>query len=187
MVKKIVLPAFVLMVLVQWYVPARLVVQMQHLLKTGKEFRFRTLPINPDEPVYGNTVYLSFKETSAHVSPADTFYTGDPVFVSLDVDSAGYAKISAVSKEMPSGATDFVRATVDYALGDSTGLLYVRYPFDQLYLEQPGPKPEDGSVSFWEPDTNQVSFALVMVHEGQAALKDVMINGESLKERRKRK
>ena len=184
MMQKLVWPAFILMVAAQWFVPARLVLQTEHLLKTGKEFKFRTQPINPNEPIYGNTVYLSFKATSARSTSTDTLYTGDPVYVSLSVDSAGYAKITALSKEEPAGQTDFVLAAVDYALGDSTGLIYVKYPFDQMYLEAPKDAVHDGSVSFWEPDTTQVSYAIVMINKGHSALKDVIVDGTSLKHRK---
>ena len=41
---------FILMVLVQWAVPLRTVWKSQGTIENGKVFKFRTVPIDPNDP-----------------------------------------------------------------------------------------------------------------------------------------
>src|SRR6185503_880784 len=99
--KTIIFPAFILMVLVQLYVPVKMIFSNESLLEGGREFKFRTAPIDPNDPFRGKYITLSFKENSARVENAKDWNNGDQIFVSLTQDEEGFAKILEVSKEKP--------------------------------------------------------------------------------------
>ncbi len=182
MKNKLVLPAFVLMVAAQLYIPVQMVMHMEHVLQTGNTFKFRTTPINTHEPLYSPYLSLSFLATAAKVDTGESWSYGEQAFVMLTTDSSGYAKIASISREEPSDQESYVTASIDFAPGDSTGLVYVRYPFDRYYMEGPKNDPDGEHYTSFIPDSNQIAYALVVVDKGQSVLKDVIVDGQSLRE-----
>jgi uncharacterized membrane-anchored protein len=51
--RKIVLTAFILLVLAQLYVPARMIFNRELIITKGKEFKFRAAPVDPERSVPG--------------------------------------------------------------------------------------------------------------------------------------
>ncbi|HNC29170.1 MAG TPA: YbaK/EbsC family protein, partial [Cyclobacteriaceae bacterium] len=47
--KKLILPAFALMVLAQWAVPIKMIADSESVLTSGTEYKFRTEPVDPAE------------------------------------------------------------------------------------------------------------------------------------------
>ncbi|HUR30287.1 MAG TPA: GDYXXLXY domain-containing protein, partial [Saprospiraceae bacterium] len=80
---KIILPiAFAIMVLVQLYVPASMIMESEKVLKEGKEFKFKTAPVDPTDPFRGKYVELNFDAINFRGPIRDTFNYGEMVYVS---------------------------------------------------------------------------------------------------------
>jgi len=180
MLSKLALPAFVLMVLVQLYVPGRMIFQKEQVIMDGKEFRFRTAPIDPNDPFRGKYITLSFNANEVKVQDSVDWYTGDPVFVYLTTDSAGYAFIQSVTKDQPFELDDYVNATVDYVIADTVSTVFISYPFDRFYMEESKAPAAEQIYNEAAVDTNQVAYAVVMIKSGEAVVRDVMIDGVSI-------
>lgn len=105
--KRILLPVFVLIALVQLYVPARMIVNREDILSTGKEYKFKTLPIDPYDPFRGKFIALQYEETTIEVQNEADWLSGETIFIQLTTDKEGYAKIHAVSKELSANEKDF--------------------------------------------------------------------------------
>ena len=180
--KKIVLPAFVLMVIAQLYIPAKIVMDSQNVLADGNEFMFKTAPIDPSDPFRGKYIVLSFEENALQVANAENWNQGDPIFVSLTTNENGFAKISSITKEEPSDTEDYVKATIQFIVPDSQSIVSVQYPFDRFYMEES--KAYNAELAYNESvrDTNQITYALVSVKNGNAVVKDVLINGVPVRE-----
>ena len=180
--KKIILPAFVLMVLAQLYVPANMIIDARRILTEGNEFKFKTAPIDPADPFRGKYIVLNFNASSAKVYDAAEWNTGDRVFVTLTTDSAGYAKIHDITAYPPPDTDDYVKADIQYIVQDTVSYVSVSYPFDRFYMEES--KAFDAELAYNESamDTNQIAYALVAVKKGEAAIKNVFINGLTIRE-----
>ena len=180
--KKIVLPAFVLMVIAQLYIPAKIVMDSQNVLADGNEFMFKTAPIDPSDPFRGKYIVLSFEENALQVANAENWNQGDPIFVSLTTNENGFAKISSISKEEPSDTEDYVKATIQFIVPDSQSIVSVQYPFDRFYMEES--KAYNAELAYNESvrDTNQVTYALVSVKKGNAVVREVYVNGMPVRE-----
>lgn len=178
--KTILIPAFLLMVLAQLYVPVRLVMQSENILETGKAFKFRTGPVYPLYPVNGNMIILNYEGTTVPIENTKDWTQNEPVFVALAVDSAGFAVIDHVSKTAPESNVDYVKAFVNYVIEDSTSSLVIRYPFDKFYLEA----RMDDTIPPESPSTDSttVTYASVIIKQGEAIVKDVLINEKSIKD-----
>ena len=182
MKKNIVLPAFVIMVLAQLYVPSKMIWQSEQVLTTGTEFRFRAAPVDPNDPFRGKYITLSYLDNRLTIDHETDLMEGDQVFVLLTTDSAGFASLKSVTKEEPAGEADYLQTTVDYVLSDSVSTIFIRYPFNRFYMEESKAPLAEQLYMDASRDTDQVVYALVMVSKGRALLSDVVINGKSISE-----
>ncbi len=165
------------MIVVQWFVPASMIYEQESVLKNGKEFKFKTAPVDPSDPFRGKYIILNFDSEQYQISDPLNWGPGNDVFVSL-YDSAGYAIIKGVSKTKPNHS-DFIKATVSYISED---VLYFNYPFDRFYLEEGKAPAAEKLYNEMQRDTLVDVFAVVSIRDGVAALKDVTIGGKSINE-----
>ena len=177
---KIVLPAFCLMVLVQLYVPASMIFQKEKVISEGKAFKFRTAPIDPTDPFRGKYITLSFNENALKVPDASDWINGEQIFAYIAEDSAGYAIIEKLSKEEPLQKTDYLKVTIDYIMPDTVSTVFIRYPFDRFYMEESKAPVAEQIYNEAAIDTNQIAYALVMIRNGDAVVRDVFIDDVSI-------
>jgi len=184
---KTIFSIFIIVILVQLYVPAKMIIDKEDVLKTGKEFKFKTSPIDPNDPFRGKYITLNFNENRISTNNDYNWERGETIFVILKKDSDNFTTIKSVSKKRPGGNKDFVKAKVGY-MGAwlNAKYLVVEYPFNRYYMEES--KAYDAEVVYRKSrrDTSQITYALVNIKDGDAVLKDVMIDNISIKELVKR-
>ena len=56
---KILLSVFILVALVQLFVPAKMILDREDILDMGKEYKFKTEPIDPNDPFRGKIHHSS--------------------------------------------------------------------------------------------------------------------------------
>ena len=180
--KKLLLTAFILVALVQLYVPAKMIWDRENVIETGIEYKFKTAPIDPSDPFRGKYITLNYDENTAIVSDGQNWVLGESIYVSLTTDNLGFAKIQSVSKTKPTDNENFIKAKVRFSSGNSSNKLTIDYPFDRYYMEES--KAYDAELIYRQSqqDTNQVTYALVSIKNGDAVLKDVLIDGTSIRE-----
>jgi uncharacterized membrane-anchored protein len=175
---------FILMVAVQLVVPASMIYNAEAIIAKGTEYKFITTPIDPTDPFRGKYITLSYSENRFQIYNSEEWTVNEIVFVTLTTDENGYAKISSVSKEMPMNQQDFVKAKVSYVtnIENEDNYMTITYPFDRYYMEES--KSSDAERLYLESlrDTNLITYGLVNIKAGEAVLKDVMIDGRSIKE-----
>ncbi|MEO1806638.1 MAG: GDYXXLXY domain-containing protein [Bacteroidota bacterium] len=176
--------AFVLVVLVQLYVPAKMIWDREDILDTGTEFKFQTAPIDPSDPFRGKYITLDFDEPILTVESGQEWENGESIYVTLEADSNGFTRAKVPSKTPPTDNDPFLKVEVDYVWKDDSTKVSMRinYPFDRYYMEES--KAYEAEVTYREArrDTSKVTYALVSVKDGEAVLKDVMINGTPIRE-----
>jgi hypothetical protein len=179
--KIIILPAFLLMVAAQLYVPLQLVLSSENILEEGTDYKFRTASVYPLTPVQGSYILLTYYDNIIKVDTADRWASNEEIYVVLKTDHAGFASIDFVSRELPDPGFDFVKAYVDYVIDDSTSTsLSIRYPFNRFYLEAPSKNDEKQLYPIYASDSTAVTYALVTVKDGEAIVKDVIANEVSI-------
>jgi uncharacterized membrane-anchored protein len=180
--KTILIPGFILMVALQLYIPVQMINRKEAILRNGKEFKFRTAPIDPTDVFRGKYITLSFQATSLNVTNAQDWNQGDPIFVLMGEDEKGYVKINSISKEKPVDEENYVKASINYIANDTISYVSVDYPFDRFYMDEF--KAQGAQVAYQEAaiDTNQVAYALVSIKDGDAVIKNVMIDDVPISE-----
>jgi uncharacterized membrane-anchored protein len=178
--KKIIYPAFFLMVLVQIYVPSRMIFHNEVVLVSGTAFKFKAAPVDPNDPFRGKYITLTFDENSFRTADTSLWDQGETIYVDLTTDSAGFAKVLDISRMEPKDREDYIKASVSYSFVDTMTEVFIQYPFDRFYMEES--KAPDAEITYNESlrDTSQVTYALVMVKKGQAVVKNVLIDDVSI-------
>jgi uncharacterized membrane-anchored protein len=172
---------FSLMCVAHWYVPVSMIVEQEDILASGKVYRFRTAPVDPNDPFRGKYITLTFDaEAYAHPHARD-WDGGQRVFVMLDEDADGFAMISGLADAPPDDGVDFFPAEVRFSSAESVSL---QFPFDRFYLEESKAAAAETAYaeSSIEGDSSKVAYAVVRIKNGKAALEDVRINDRSIVE-----
>ena len=179
--KKLLLITFCVVALIQLYVPAKMIFDSEDVLTTGKEFKFKTEPIDPNDPFRGKYITLRFEENHIEQLIDTNWVANQDIYVELIRDVDGYAKIKTISKTEPSNTEDYVKSKVNYYSQFNEKVVYIDYPFERYYMEET--KAPDAEIAYRESarDTSQNTYALVSIKKGQAVLKDVFINETSIK------
>jgi len=181
--KKLLLLVFVLVALVQIYVPAKMVYDSKVVLNEGTVYKFKTAPIDPNDPFRGKYITLEYDINRWEVEDPDNWKRDQEMYVHLTTDSAGYAKILDVTREKPDASVDYVKASIDYVeTYQLPAKLWINYTFDRYYMEES--KAYDAEVVYRESarDVQQHSYALVHIKDGSPIVKDVLIDEVPIRE-----
>lgn len=181
--KNLLLPAFIIVALVQWYVPGKMILDSEKVLREGKTFRFLTEPVDPSNPFIGKYITLNFKEESFSVDKADDLVSANELFVLLTTDANGFARIKDVVAKEPSGNIDYVKAKLQYTTYEGNRRqLHIDYPFDKYYMDEfKAPKAEDVYRKA-TADTAKQTYAVVKVWKGRAVTENVIIDNTPIRE-----
>jgi hypothetical protein len=111
--KTIALPLFIVMCIAQWLVPGKMIYDSETVIVGGTSYKFKTQPIDPSDPFRGKYITLSFDANSIVVADSGSWESGEDVYVTFTIDSAGFAKPLSISKEEPNSEI-FLKTTVNY-------------------------------------------------------------------------
>jgi uncharacterized membrane-anchored protein len=174
--KAIIVVAFAGMCLAQWYVPGSMIFEQQDVLRHGNQFYFKTAPVDPTDPFRGKYVTLSFDAEDGFRDDQE-WNGGEDVFVVIEKDNAGFARIADIVASRPGDDKDYFATTVLYSYD---GLTRIRVPFDRFYLEES--KASEAERIYWEGarDSTQNVYAVVRIKAGNTVLEDVRIDDRSI-------
>jgi uncharacterized membrane-anchored protein len=181
--KYILLALFVVLVATQLYVPASMIMDQEDILAAGKTFRFRTAPVDPNDPFRGKYITLNFSDNTLDIPDSTGLISHQVVYVMLGEDENGFAIIREVLSDPPMDGVAFVKAELGWINNyDDTTTLFINYPFDRFYLEESkAPIAEELYVDS-QQDSLKTTWAIVKIKDGNAVLEDVMIDGVSIVE-----
>lgn len=182
--KKLIFPAFALMVLAQWAVPIKMIIESESVLTSGTEYKFKTAPIDPSDPFRGKYVTLRFDAEQFETDTTYKFSDGEEVYALLSVDSAGFARISKLYPGHPADAADNILKTrVNYAsIYNGRQSISLNFSFDRFYVEES--KASKTERVYWQTqrDSAQVAYALIRLKNGEGIIRELMINDRPILE-----
>jgi uncharacterized membrane-anchored protein len=160
-----------------------MILHREEVLRHGKEYKFQTAPIDPNDPFRGKYIVLQFRKNNHPVDSSENWNQVEDIYLHLQTDKNGFATISSISQAPPSNNIDYIKGKVSYVIHlGSRNSVFFEYPFDRFYMEET--KAYDAELAYQasQQDTTQQTYALVSVRDGDAVLKDVLINGVPVKE-----
>jgi uncharacterized membrane-anchored protein len=176
--------AFVIVAIIQIFIPAQMVWNQEDIIATGKEFKFKTQPIDPNDPFRGKYVQLYY-DNEFFINP-DTnikWERNEKVYLTIEVNEEGFAEIKSASKAAPINNKDYFMANIGYINNyskDST--INVNFPFENFYMEETKAEKAEDIYTKSIIDTNITCYSLVKIKKGEAVLTDVIIGDKSIKE-----
>ncbi|HMG93166.1 MAG TPA: GDYXXLXY domain-containing protein [Chryseolinea sp.] len=177
--KTLALPLFVVMCIAQWFVPGKMIYDSETVIVEGVSYKFKTQPIDPSDPFRGKYITLNFDANSIIIPDSADWQSGEDIFITFTIDSAGFSKASGIYRSEPETVA-YLKTTVSYFNTYENFEVFYNIPFDRFYLEES--KASQAEQLYWQAqrDSAQVAYGLVTIGKGQAVLTDVMINDRSV-------
>jgi uncharacterized membrane-anchored protein len=172
----------VIVALIQLAAPLSVVFTQEDVLANGKEFKFKTRPVDPTDPFRGAFLALHFDADRFEGDTTINIKEGDKAFVTIGLDSAGFVAVKSISKEKPD-AGDYLSVRVRWAdkwQKENRKIIHFDFPFDEYYIEESKAKrvEEDYDRANDEKE-NQLAYAVIKIKDGDSAIQDLIINGKS--------
>ena len=143
-----------------------MIYRQEQILHSGREFKFKTAPMDPYDAFRGRYVALQF-DLGSH----EAIHSNGKIWVRFDEDSQGFAKIKEESLTPLSG-NDVLVATTRYN--------HLQLPFDRYYMdEKSAPEAE---TAYRQNSRRNVKNAYVTVRllNGHTALDELFIDGKPI-------
>ncbi|MBC7642821.1 MAG: GDYXXLXY domain-containing protein [Flavobacterium sp.] len=179
--KKFIYIIFAVMVLAQLFVPLQIIFHQEKILSEGKIVKFKMQPLDPNDPFRGKYVNLSFQENRIWVKNTKNFQPGETIFAKFKIDNLGFIQITSICKTEPNQDLDYLKLKINYLGYDNKQEIFLDFPFNKFYMnENKAQKAED---IYRESNTHiqNNTYAIIAIKAGEAVIKDVMINGVSIK------
>lgn len=180
--KKIVLSAFLIIAIIQVIVPAKMIFDKETVLDRGTEYKFKVAPIDPYDPFRGKYITLSFIENTVEFPDPDLLTRGETIYLILNTDSNGFAKPVSATISKPSNQKNFLKVKVSSRFSRGSTTVSIDYPFDRYYMDEFKATGAEEVYRRSTPDKTKETFALVSIKDGEAVLKDVLIDGIPIRE-----
>ncbi len=180
--------ALIVMILAQLIIPFKMIWDKEQVIKTGTPYKFRVMPFDPNDPFRGKYINLNFRNSQLHMKTESSFHYGDNVLVEVMNDSLGFAQVKDISIKKPTNSNYFTaKVNSNYFVEVNSYTIDLEFPFTKFYMEET--KAADAEKLYWETlrDNSKTIYALVYIKDGDAVLKDVCIDGVSIKDLVKKK
>jgi uncharacterized membrane-anchored protein len=169
---------FAVLSVFQLAVPVWMIANREMTLRHGRQFRFRTAPVDPYDAFRGRYVALQFEQNSAPVPADEKLAMNQKVYAQLAEDEQGFARIVNVTVNRPSEEA-YVECRVS-SITDS--LVYLQFPFDRYYMDEKlAPAAEAAYREHSRREVRDV-YVTVRVKDGNAALEELYIERMSIRE-----
>jgi len=181
--KYLMLTGLIVLCCIQWFMPLNMIQANNTILREGKVFRFETEPVDPSMPFVGKYVYLQYEISHYSAVSKDSLKYGEEIFVLLENDTAGFAKIAAITRTRPSPGSNFVKATSEYSYRKADTLFVnINFPFNRFYMDEYKAPAAETEYRRANLDSARKAFAMVSVLNGETVIKDIIIDGRPLKD-----
>lgn len=182
--KQVIFGLFVIVALIQLFVPLKMILKYEDVLQNGKVFKFRTVPIDPNDPFRGKYISLNFDDAISTYQSNKEWNGHEKVFVILNEDRDGFAKIKDISVDKPINTNNYVKADIYLAYGlKNQNQIRINYPFNKFYMEETKAQPAEKIYMESVGESHKKpAYALVAINKGRGVIKDVIIDGRSVKD-----
>jgi len=183
MKRSLLLMVFAVVAMAQVGAPVTMILRREATLRLGRTYKFRTRPVDPVDAFRGRYVWLGFEQDHAPMVGGQ-LERGMIGYARVETGEDGFAAVRAVSA-VPPKEGDYFKVRMTYpGWGSNAGAAHFNMPFDRFYLEET--KAPAAERAYWEHNrrgqTNLATYAVVRVHEGDAALMELYVGGRPVAE-----
>src|SRR5690606_9569132 len=169
---------FMVVAIAQAFVPLKMIYDTEKINDEGTVYKFKTQPIDPNDPFRGKYVTLRFEAENFKTTDT-TWNRNEDVYVCIENDNEGYASIKEILKEKPQEGDYFKAKTVYFVSGG----LRLNFPFDRYYMEESkAPQAEAAYRKYSTAENPKPAYALVAIKDGDTYLKVVIVDDKPIRE-----
>ncbi len=181
--KNLLITLFLFVVIAQLFVPSQMIYNQEDILNTGKIVKFQCEPIDPNDPFRGKYITLKFKESGIKVKNLKEWNSNETIFAKIETSKDGFAKIKSISRTEPTDNSIYLKLKINYIIDyNSENKIYLDFPFNRFYMDENKAKKAEEVYTESTIDTTKIAYALVATKNGEAVIKDVLIDNISIKE-----
>jgi uncharacterized membrane-anchored protein len=184
--KNILIILFLFVAIAQLFVPLQMIYNQEDILNTGKIVKFQCEPIDPNDPFRGKYITLNFKENRIKVKNLKEWNSNETIFAKIETSKKGFAKIKSISRTEPTDNSIYLKLKINY-IADYENKIYLDFPFNRFYMNENKAKNAEIAYAKSTLDSTKTAYALVATKNGEAVIKDVLIDNISIKELAKAK
>ena len=184
--KNILIILFLFVAIAQLFVPLQMIYNQEDILNTGKIVKFQCEPIDPNDPFRGKYITLNFKENRIKVKNLKEWNSNETIFAKIETSKDGFAKIKSISRTEPTDNSIYLKLKINY-IADYENKIYLDFPFNRFYMNENKVKNAEIAYAKSTLDSTKTAYALVATKNGEAVIKDVLIDNISIKELAKAK
>jgi len=163
---------FAIAVLAQLFFPISMVAEKNDIIKNGAEFKIRTQPIDPADPLRGRYVAINMTVNVPEAAKDEVAYWGTN-YLHLTTGTDGFAEVVAISKH-PIPEKNVVKLENVYIFENGD----LRLPYDRYYMqEKAAPKAERAFFGAQE-DT----YVTLRVKKGMGVISGLYIGDVAIEE-----
>lgn len=135
--KKLTIALFICLSIIQLYVPVSMIVKHEITLRSGLQYKFRAAPVDPYDPFRGRYVTIRINDTALPVPDNVDFSTNQSIYVQLEQDEQGFAKMTGIAEKLPKEGA-YVKAKILHLINEGAGkkTAVIKLPFDRYYMEE---------------------------------------------------
>lgn len=172
-----------MVVLIQLFIPSQMIFNQEIILKKGKVYKFKTLPVDPSDPFKGKYINLNY-EIDSYETNDSLWQQDEDIYVYLTKDSLGFAKIDTISRALISNRNnnDYIKTKAGW-YSNYSNKLSIEFSFNRYYMEET--KAYDAELAVRNRQRDSLpnnTYALVYVKDGEVVLDDVIIDNMSIKD-----
>lgn len=176
---------FAAAILAQFIVMFLWVLRTNDTLENGTIYKFRLQGYDPHDPFRGEYLRILLKDNIIEMQNKDeatAIINASKVYASFSVDDEGFAMPMSLSQN-PSDDALKVEVSRDYYVSTEMTSIRIRiqYPFDRLWMNQKE-CPVAEKVVNKALSGNKHVYALVSIKNGDGVLKDIEVDGVSIKD-----
>jgi len=173
-----ILGLFSCLALIQIAMPVSMIVRREIVLCSGRQFRFRTAPVDPYDAFRGRYVALRIEEGRAPIAGGVKLIRNQKVYAHVKEDDKGFARIVSVGVVRPDGDA-YIQAKVKYVRGTEVQL---RLPFDRYYMDEKSAPAAEAAYRKHSRRGSKDAYVTVRVKSGFAVVEELYVNEKPILE-----
>lgn len=177
----IILILLILVAIAQIFVPAKMLYDSEENIRTGIIYKFRTIPVDPNDPFRGKYITLRYNSNRFKTGNFEDWYRYQEVFVKFKTGKNGFAKIASVSSTKPDSYF-YLKAQIRRVIKKDSTELVIKYPFTKYFMEETKAPKAEKLYNEMQRDSANVTYSVVSIKKGRAVIIDVKINDVSIKD-----
>lgn len=176
---KVLFILLVLLFVLQWVIPGKMIYQSERVLDYGNPLKFRIEALDPYDPFRGKYVTINFADEKLELRESNAYdLSGEQLYITFQEDASGYSIPDKASKEEPDHKP-YIKATVR-AIDSSS--VRIDYPLDRYYMNEYKAPEADRLMANIDDEISREAWIILRIEGDIHVIESVFIDGQSIED-----